>query len=170
MVVIDACGSGFESKDPARKKAPSRICPWPFIDLFGVRIPQSGGLNPAQHAFNAGMKADLAIFRMVFHAQSRHGDDAPAQTVIPLDMWVIQLRHPVSPILKVDFMLPVSTSDLRDDSSFRMPHAQWPFSSDGTQKQGPSLLHGDQRNAPFVVDDVAIGVPQVLEQSWLPHI
>ena len=126
-----------------------------------------GGLNPAQHAFNAGMKADLAIFRMVFHAQSRHGDDAPAQTVIPLDMWVIQLRHPVSPILKwiLCSQYPPPISAMIPVSACPMPCGH--FLPMVPKKQGPSLLHGDQRNAPFVVDDVAIGVPQVLEQSWL---
>ena len=107
---------------------------------------------------------------MVLNTKAGEEDCATAQPVIALNVRLIKLGHSVSAVLKVNLVLPVSGTQFGNKAGFGLSPAQRPFPANGAEKQAATLLRRDQSNAPLVVDDVSVGVNQILKETNLSNV
>ena len=94
----------------------------------------------------------------------------PVNRSYPLDVRLFQLRHAVAPVLEVDAVLPESQAKPHEEgrSGGEKPCGQ--EAVPGEEEQCSPLLCRDEGDAAFIVDEVAIGVPQVVQQSGFADV
>ena len=127
-------------------------------------------MESPEKGLQAELESDLTTGVVVLESGPRQQNPTPREPVVSGEVWFVELGHPIAPILEVDLVFPEAHTAFGDEPGFRMAPARAPFAPRGHKQKSATLLRRHQGDASLVVDEVTVGVDEVLEQPRFPHV